>query len=577
MKFSKIIGKIDEATVAEAERRLTKTFLELGLRYDNPNQATGLGGDPLIFSLIYPIEHIATVSMPTAATDGKRYYWNPYFVLGLSPIGLRIVAAHEAWHAIYMHPSRRGSRHPRLWNIAVDYIVNGTVMEDFKARGKDPKELFTKNLGKFIRLKDYAEFLKDPFNPPKSLVEQGFVASKDEIEKSVASKPKKYMKKVNPNDAKELTEKEIKEMQEEAKVSFFFADPDLEGDFKRPEKIYEYLLSMMPKCPSCGSIGHYNKPNKSKQDKNKGNQKNKGKGTKDNQGDQGSQDEQNQGSSGNQGNQEGTGDQQGNGQGQSDSSDDNQGSCGNSGGGCGKCGDGFDVFGMGGLVDDHMDTEESEEKIAGRIADAIESAKRMQGYIPAGMEDELGKLTAPKVNWQDFIRNRLTRARDGNGRNNWNKFRTRPLYYGHLVPKRKSYTCNFVCLLDTSGSMTKEDMTYGISQLQSLDERAEGWIVPGDGQVYFDQATKIKKASSEELNNVKVVGRGGTYMLEEFSNEYEKHFGKTDLVIIITDSYVCETDLAGMIEPDCPVAWILTQPNDSFSPPFGKVFNLYNM
>lgn len=565
MKFSKVLGKIDEATVAEAEKRLTKTFLELGLRYDNANPATGLGGDPLIFSLVYPIEHIATVSMPTAATDGKRYYWNPYFVMGLSPIGLRIVAAHEAWHAIYMHPSRRGSRHPRLWNIAVDYIVNGTVMEDFKARGKDPSDLFTKNLGKFIRLNDYAEFLKDPLNPPKRLVDQGFCVSKEDMEKSVASKSPKYMKKLNPNDTKEFSKEEVDKMREDAKVSFFFADPDLEGDMKKPEKIYEYLLSMMPKCPQCGSIGHYSKSDKSK-NKNKGGSKSKDKGN-----DKGDKDQSDQGDSG-----EDESNSQSSGDGDScDQSDSESG--GGCGSGCPSCGDGFDVFGMGGLVDDHIDTEESEEKLAGRIADAIESAKRMAGYVPAGMEDELGKLTAPKVSWQDFIRGRLMRAREGAGRNNWSKFKTRPMYYGHLVPRRKTYSCNFVCLLDTSGSMTKDDMTYGISQLQSLDERAEGWIVPADGDVYFDQATKIKKATAEELANVKVVGRGGTYFLEKFSKEYTEHFGKTDLIVIITDGYVMDTDMAGMIEPDCPVAWIITQPNDGFKVPFGKVFNLYNM
>src|SRR5277367_5511985 len=163
MQFSRVIGKIDPKLVRQAEDKLSKVFLELGVRYDNEHVGSGLGGDPLIFSLMYPVEQVCTMNIPTAATDGKRYYWNPKFVIKQSIKGLRIVCGHEAWHAIYMHPSRRGSRLPKLWNIAVDYIVNGTVMEDFKSRKKDPTLEFTKNLGRFMPLDKFCELVKNPW------------------------------------------------------------------------------------------------------------------------------------------------------------------------------------------------------------------------------------------------------------------------------------------------------------------------------------------------------------------------------------------------------------------------------
>src|SRR5579859_3913486 len=116
MNFSKVIGKIDKELVKQAENFLTQIFVELGTKYDNTHIGSKLGGDAMVFSLMYPIEHICTLNIPTAATDGKRFYWNPKFVLKQSKIGLRIICAHEAWHAVYMHPARRGSRLPRLWN-----------------------------------------------------------------------------------------------------------------------------------------------------------------------------------------------------------------------------------------------------------------------------------------------------------------------------------------------------------------------------------------------------------------------------------------------------------------------------
>ena len=53
-------------------------------------------------------------------------------------------------------------------------------------------------------------------------------------------------------------------------------------------------------------------------------------------------------------------------------------------------------------------------------------------------------------------------------------------------------------------------MVFGLSQLQALDERSEGTIVPADATIYWEEATKIKKAVADELTKVKVVGRGGT-------------------------------------------------------------------
>jgi predicted metal-dependent peptidase len=221
-----------------------------------------------------------------------------------------------------------------------------------------------------------------------------------------------------------------------------------------------------------------------------------------------------------------------------------------------------------------MDTEESEEKLAKRISDAMEAARKMAGHVPAALEDELGKLTAPKVSWQDIIRTRLLKARAGNGRNDWTRFRTRPMFTGLLVPKRKNYYAHFGCLLDTSGSMSKDDMAFGLSQLASLDERSEGTVVPADATIYWDQATKIKKADFEQLSKVKIVGRGGT-KYAEFFDEYEQNIGECDFLIVITDGYLLDSDIAQMKHPGKDVIWLITS-GSLFNPPFGRAFDLRN-
>ncbi len=538
MKFSKIIGKIDQKLVAQAEDKLSKVFLELGTRYTNEHIGTGMGGDPLIFGLMYPVEHICTMNIPTAATDGKRYYWNPKFVLKQSRIGLRIICGHEAWHAIYMHPQRRGSRLPKLWNIAVDYIVNGTVMEDFKARKMDPKEMFSKHLGKYMTLLQYAELLKDPFTK---------IPGFEDLQSNTTTPS---IKLPAPDEDRELTPEEQQELERREKAtSFYFADPALEEEMKSPEKIYDFLYNLLPKCPKCGSIGIYKKPSK-----------NKGKGDKGKSQGQGSQEQ----------------GQNPNGQGGQNPSDQhNHGGAGQSCNcphHCGECGEGIDIFGLGGTVDDHMDTNESEEKLAKRISDAMEAARKMAGHVPSALEDELGKLTAPKVTWQDIIRTRLLKARAGNGRNDWTRFRSRPMFTGVMVPKRRNYFAHFGCLLDTSGSMSRDDMAFGLSQLCALDERSEGTIVPADATIYWDKATKIKKAVADEISKVKIVGRGGT-KYAEFFTDYEKNIGKCDFLIVVTDGYLLDSDVAEMKHPGIDVIWLITS-GSSFNPPFGRAFDL---
>jgi predicted metal-dependent peptidase len=556
VKFTRIIGKIDGKLVHQAEEKLSQVFLELGTRYNNEHVGTGMGGDPLIFTLMHPVEHVCTLNMPTAATDGKRFYWNPKFVLKQSRIGLRIICGHEAWHAIYMHPSRRGSRLPKLWNIAVDFIVNGTVMDDFKARKMNAAEMFQKHLGKYMTLGQYAELLKDPFKKIKGL---------EEIDPAVAGAPSE-VDLPSPSEDRELTAKEIKELERrEKQPKFYYADPDLEDEMKRPEKIYDMLYALLPKCPKCGRVGMYQPPSKGKK-------KSKGKGKDDQKGadkaDQKDQPGKDKGDQQDQGDKHDHGDGQPcgcgdpNGQGQSCNPD----------GSCDECGGGVDIFGFGNTLDDHMDTEESEEKLAKRISDAMEAARRMAGHVPAALEDELGKLTAPKVTWQDIVRTRLIKARAGNGRNDWTRFRSRPMFSGLLVPKRKNNYANFGCLLDTSGSMSKDDMAFGLSQLCALDERSEGTIVPADAEIYWDKATKIKKAVPDEISKVKVVGRGGT-KYAEFFTDYEKHIGKCDFLIVVTDGFLLDTDIAEMKHPGIDVIWLITS-GTAFTAPFGRAFDL---
>ena len=64
---------------------------------------------------------------PTAATDGRHFYYNSRFIKMLRPKEVEFLFGHEVLHCVYDHFGRRGDRDPQLWNIADDFCVNGDL------------------------------------------------------------------------------------------------------------------------------------------------------------------------------------------------------------------------------------------------------------------------------------------------------------------------------------------------------------------------------------------------------------------------------------------------------------------
>lgn len=68
--------------------------------------------------------------VPTAATDGRKIYVNPQFFAPLTPAQRDGLILHEVLHDALLHVTRRGSRDPKLWNIAADIVINGIILRD---------------------------------------------------------------------------------------------------------------------------------------------------------------------------------------------------------------------------------------------------------------------------------------------------------------------------------------------------------------------------------------------------------------------------------------------------------------
>jgi len=92
----------------------------------------------------------------TAAVDGRNLFYNTQFFNAMDNKEIEFVLAHEIYHMVYDHLSRRDNRNPMLYNIAADYIVNNELVDgrigkkpsivdcfqDFKYRGWTSEEVY---------------------------------------------------------------------------------------------------------------------------------------------------------------------------------------------------------------------------------------------------------------------------------------------------------------------------------------------------------------------------------------------------------------------------------------------------
>jgi len=67
---------------------------------------------------------------PTAATNGRDFYYNVDFIKKLSVKKIEFLFGHEIMHCVFDHFGRVGSRDRQLSNIAQDYAVNQILVDE---------------------------------------------------------------------------------------------------------------------------------------------------------------------------------------------------------------------------------------------------------------------------------------------------------------------------------------------------------------------------------------------------------------------------------------------------------------
>jgi len=199
---------------------------------------------------------------------------------------------------------------------------------------------------------------------------------------------------------------------------------------------------------------------------------------------------------------------------------------------------------------------------------AVNQAKQISiGTLPANILREIEQVLNPPLPWYVLLRDFVEKS----ARNdyNWNKPSRRYFSSGIILPSLVSEEIpEIVVVIDTSGSISKEQLSQFVNELSAILEAYNTKI----RVIYCD--TTVKK--EEEFNRedlplrLEPVGGGGTKFAPAFEYVDEKGYTPSCL-LYFTDLYSSSFPAQ---EPNYPTLWITT--SEDKEAPFGKTIRFIN-
>jgi predicted metal-dependent peptidase len=210
----------------------------------------------------------------------------------------------------------------------------------------------------------------------------------------------------------------------------------------------------------------------------------------------------------------------------------------------------------------------TEWKIA---ADTAAKAQKAAGKMPAGLDRFIKELVNPKVPWTELLRQFVERAAKNDY--TWRMPNRRYIPMGVFLPSLYSEELGSVVIaIDTSGSVTEEELTQFASEISSILEEYPTTITV----IYCDSRVAGHQVfERDDLPlDLQPKGGGGTDFRPPFKFA-EKEGLEPVCFIYLTDM---ECDDYPDEPPDYPVMWVSTQELDNIyyggTPPFGEVIEM---
>ena len=203
------------------------------------------------------------------------------------------------------------------------------------------------------------------------------------------------------------------------------------------------------------------------------------------------------------------------------------------------------------------------------IIASMPRGRKSRGTVPAGVDRIIDELKNPILDWRtilnDFVQEDIC---DYSFSPPDKRMEDSPFFLPDFNEKDES-TKNLLFMIDTSGSMSKEEITDCYSEIYGAIQQFNGKLT---GKLGFFDAIVVEPVPFEDEDEFKIIrpkGGGGTSFHIIFDYVKEKMMDDPPVsIIILTDGYAPYPDESAAM--DIPVLWIINN-KDAEAPSWGKV------
>jgi len=215
-----------------------------------------------------------------------------------------------------------------------------------------------------------------------------------------------------------------------------------------------------------------------------------------------------------------------------------------------------------GMIGDHgkWQNSEGDEQAAKEITRQMceTATNKSRGMTPGEVEGAIQLLKMQEqINWKKELR-RIVGNRKAFSKLTIKKNDRRFPGRKDLRGKTKDHTKDIVVILDVSGSMSDEEVLYGLNEIKAIAEKARAGVTI----IQVDTEPKIVEDFDPKAKTFNRRGYGGTYMTPGIEMIKEQKL-KCDCILCITDGYIESTFDIDL--PRVPFIFLVTQDADNLS------------
>ena len=215
--------------------------------------------------------------------------------------------------------------------------------------------------------------------------------------------------------------------------------------------------------------------------------------------------------------------------------------------------------------------EEEQKELAKEIDAAIRTGALLAGKQGGDVDRGFDSLMQSKVDWTEQLREFVSSTCVGKGDSTWAKPNRRWLQHDMYLPSQISESIGSICVaVDTSGSISGEDITKALSELVSICDNCTPEKID---LLYWDTAVASHEQYHEDnysglITSTKPKGGGGSSSLCVFDYVLENKL-EPQCLILITDGWI---EYPTQV-PTYPVIWVMVG-NKTTTPDFGAVIRV---